>query len=82
MKKPELNPYITQLYYKILLSLNKSKGYEGVVKIRIVSTANKLSDVNLYIDTIASTILFVAINGRRVPEDEIIFRDHHILIKK
>jgi hypothetical protein len=81
LKKPELNPYITQLSYKILLSLNKSKGYEGVVKIRIVS-ANKLSDVNLYIDTIASTILFVAINGRRVPEDEIIFRDHHILIKK
>lgn len=65
-----------------MLSLNKSKGYEGVVKIKIISNKVAFNSKNLYIDTIASTILYLSVNSKRIDEKEIIFKNHQILIKK
>lgn len=76
------NPDIDHIYYNILFNLNKSKGYEGVVKIKIISNKSPLNSKNLYIDTIASTILFLSVNFKKIDKTEIIFRNHQVLIKK
>jgi hypothetical protein len=66
LKKPTYNPEIESLSYNIILSLNKSKRYEGIVKIKIISHKSPLNNKNLYIDTIASTILLISVNRRRI----------------
>ena len=66
LKKPKVNTYIDQLQYYILLNLNKSKGYEGVVKIRITSLKSPINNNNLYIDYLGSAIMYMAVNHKRI----------------
>lgn len=82
MDKPTLNPSIDHLQYNILLSVNKSKGYEGVVKMKIVSNRTPLNSRNLYINFLGNTILYLAVNNKKIEEDEVIFQKHKILIKQ
>lgn len=82
IKNLTLNPNIDHLHYTILLNLNKSKKYEGVVKIKLTSNKSYLNQTNLHIDYFGGGILYLAVNGYKIEETNVIFEDHQICIKK
>lgn len=82
VRRPQYNPDIDLLRYEILLNLNKGTNYEGVVKIKTVSYKKNGNKSHLYIDYNGRAILYVAVNGRRLDEEEAIYNKQQVLIKK
>jgi len=48
------------------LNLNKSKGYDGVTKIKFNRRSQNLADEDLVIDYAGSALLYLAVNNKKV----------------
>lgn len=56
--------------------------YEGVVNISLNSQKKKLNSQNLYMNFVGRSVLYLAINGQRIDEEDVTYEKHQILIRK